>query len=180
MVVLETERLRLEPMDDRHFAGLYAMNSDPEVMRYITGRPDTEHDTRQMIERVKGFWRLWGYSWWTLVDRIGGAMIGAATLQHLDRDSTKPHEIGWRLLRRNWGRGYATEAARAIVAHAFGTLTVPRVTAVADPDNAASIAVMLRLGMRRVGPARHYGHACMLYELTLDDYRARLPASMPA
>jgi RimJ/RimL family protein N-acetyltransferase len=61
MTVLTTPRLRLEPITDAHLAGLHAMNSDPEVMRYITGKPETYEETRQVIERVKGRWRDIGY-----------------------------------------------------------------------------------------------------------------------
>ena len=56
MTILETARLRLEPIDERHFAGLQAMNSRPEVMRHISGRPETPEETRAMIAIVPGPW----------------------------------------------------------------------------------------------------------------------------
>jgi len=57
MTTLNTPRLTLEPLDERHFDGLYDLNRDAVVMRYITGQPDTPDDTRGMIERVKLRWR---------------------------------------------------------------------------------------------------------------------------
>jgi RimJ/RimL family protein N-acetyltransferase len=84
-------------------------------------------------------------------------LVGLACLQHIGGDKEKPHEIGWRLARR-LGQGYASEAANAIVAHAFDVVGAPEVVAVAHPDNAASIKVMTRTGhaVRRHGaPLRH-------------------------
>ena len=67
MSILSSARLRLVPMNDSHFDGLFAMNSDPAVMRYITGKPDTPADTLAMIERVKARWLDCGYSWWSFL-----------------------------------------------------------------------------------------------------------------
>ena len=63
MTVLITARLRLEPFEDHHLDGLNAMNADPEVMRYLTGRPETREETLAAIERVKARWAEWGFSW---------------------------------------------------------------------------------------------------------------------
>jgi len=172
MVILHTARLRLEPFDERHLDGLNAMNSDPAVMRHI-GPVETPEDTRAAIARVQARWAEWGYSWWTVLDRATGEVVGAGCLQHLDRDRSKPHEIGWRLRRSDWGRGYATEAATAIVDFAFDTIGAPVVFAVADPANAASIRVMERLGMTSVGLERHYDKLLAAYRLDPADWRSR-------
>jgi hypothetical protein len=63
MAVLTTPRMRLEPVGDAHFDGLFALNSDPAVMRFITGKPDTREDTQANIARVKAAWKQFGYSW---------------------------------------------------------------------------------------------------------------------
>jgi RimJ/RimL family protein N-acetyltransferase len=60
-------------------------------------------------------------------------------------------EIGWRLIRRAWGRGYATEAARPVLHHALGTLRLPQVIADIDPENTASVGVARKLGFRPAG-----------------------------
>ncbi|PTT82443.1 N-acetyltransferase, partial [Pelomonas sp. HMWF004] len=77
MTVLLTPRLRLEPLEDRHFSGLHELNRDPQVMRHITGRPDTPEDTQQMIDRVKSRWSEVGYSWWGFIRQADGELIGA-------------------------------------------------------------------------------------------------------
>src|SRR5689334_4495654 len=111
MTLLTTERLRLEPCDLTHLDGLHALNSDPEVMRYITGRPDTPDETRDMVTRVQSRWRQFGYSWWSLFDRATGELVGAGCIQNLRRakapepDAACPLEIGWRLRRDRWHQG---------------------------------------------------------------------------
>lgn len=84
---------------------------------------------------------------------------------HIENDSTQPLEIGWRLQPAHWGRGLATEAARAMAGFSFDRLRAPCLYGVADPRNAASIRVMQRLGMRSLGLERHYGALCATWRL---------------
>jgi RimJ/RimL family protein N-acetyltransferase len=165
MTILSSERLRLEPFDAGHFDGLQALNRDPEVMRYIGGEPETPEQTRAMIARVQGRWVTFGYSWWSLIEHESGLLVGAAGLQHLGHERANPHEIGWRLRRDRWGRGLALEAARTVLAHAFGTVGAPRVCAIRHPDNLASQRVMERLGMRHVGRQAWNGDQVEVHEL---------------
>lgn len=173
MTILLTPRLRLEPFDDHHFDGLYALNRLPEVMRYITGRPDTEEDTRAAIARVKARWAEWGYSWWAFIERSTGELVGAGAVQHLNRDASQPLELGWRLRPDRWGQGLASEAAGHMAAFAFGTLQPPELLAVCDPENTASARVMQRLGMRYRGLERWYERDCATYALSATAWAAR-------
>ena len=178
MTVLTTPRLRLEPFTDDHLDGLNAMNSDPEVMRYLGGEPETREQTQAVIERVKARWIDTGYSWWAIVERDSGEVVGAGALQNLRRGMTPlpdrdcPLEIGWRLRRDRWGRGYASEAAIAIVDHAFGTLHPDELLAVCDPANTASSDVMKRLGMQDQGLQRWYGRELATYRIDAATWRA--------
>ncbi|MCE4555262.1 GNAT family N-acetyltransferase [Roseateles cellulosilyticus] len=172
MTILLTPRLRLEPLDDRHLDGLHEVNRDPEVMRYITGRPDTLADTQRMIDKVKSRWAEFGYSWWGFIRREDGAFIGSGCIQHLNRDPAGPLETGWRLRRDAWGQGYASEAARHMVGWAFATLKPERVCAVCDPANAASSTVMERLGMQFTGIGRWYDMDCKRYDITAREWEA--------
>lgn len=163
MTVLATPRLRLEPFCDAHLDGLNELNRDPEVMRYITGRPETLDETRAGIERVKTRWAEWGYSWWSFIELETGRLIGAGCVQHLGRDRANPHELGWRLRRDRWGLGLASEAAQRIAQHAFAILKAPQLVAVCDPANHASARVMTRLGMGYRGIERWYDMDCAVY-----------------
>ena len=182
MTILTTPRLRLEPFTDDHLDGLNAMNSDPEVMRYLSGQPETREQTQAVIERVKARWIDTGYSWWAIVECDTGEVVGAGALQNLRREMTPlpdrdcPLEIGWRLRRDRWGRGYASEAAVAIVDHAFDTLNPDELLAVCDPANTASSDVMKRLGMQDAGLQRWYGRELATYRIDAATWRANAAA----
>jgi len=176
MTTLLTPRMRLEPLDDRHFDGLHALNRDPVVMRHITGRPDTPADTQSMIDRVKARWAEYGYSWWGFIRRGTGQdeeqLIGAGCIQHLNRDPAGPLETGWRLRQDAWGQGYASEAARHMVGWAFDALKPDLICAVCQPENTPSSTVMERLGMHYTGLGRWYDMDCKRYDLTAAQWMA--------
>lgn len=179
MTILTTPRLRLEPFNDEHLAGLFELNSDPEVMRYITGKPDTLEDSQAMIKRCQARWAEWGYSWWAIFELSSGALIGAGTIQHLGHDAVNPHEIGWRFRKDKWRQGFASEAARCMAGFAFETLKAPRLLAVCHPENTGSARVMQTLGMSYRGIEPWYKMDCAVYEISADQWRARPVLSPP-
>lgn len=177
MTILTTERLRLEPFDDHHLDGLNAMHSDPEVMRFLGG-PESRARTMEIIQRVKSRWIDYGYSWWSFVERATDEVVGAGAIQNLRKsgdtpDRACPLEVGWRLRRDRWHRGLAFEAAVAMGDFAFQTLRADVLLAVCNPDNAASAAVMKRLGMRYRGMEEWYGSAQLTYEITAGEWAGR-------
>lgn len=175
MTILHTPHLRLEPFADAHLMGLHAMNREPEVMRYITGKPETLDDTRAAIARTQARWATWGYGWWALIEQDSGALAGAACLQHMGGERSNPHELGWRLHPAHWGKGYAIEAARRIAAHAFDDQRAPLLMAVRHPDNTASGRVMDKLGMtQRPLLERWYDMDCAVHEVTAATWAAAL------
>ena len=177
MTILTTSRLRLEPFTAGHLVGLNKLNSDPEVMRYLTaGRPDTLDETRTQIERIKKRWQEVGYAWWALIERETSEVIGAGAIQNLRREATPlpdlacPLEIGWRLRRDRWGHGFAVEAARAMGDFAFKQLNARELLAVCDPANTASANVMKRLGMQELGIQRWYGKDTLTYRIAAEEW----------
>ncbi len=172
MTILRTPRLQLEPLNDSHLDALHRLNSDPVVMRYITGKPETREDTQAMIERVRARWAEFGFSWWAFKRLEDGDVIGMGCIQHLNRDPAEPLETGWRLRQDAWGAGYASEAARHMVGWAFRTLKPPLICAVLQPENTASSAVMEKLGMRYVGTGRWYDMECARYDITASEWNA--------
>jgi RimJ/RimL family protein N-acetyltransferase len=177
LTILTTARLRLEPFDDAHLDGLHAMGRLPEVMQYITGRPETREETQAAIERVKARWAGWGYSWWAFIDPLRNRVAGAGCIQHLGRETHHPLEIGWRLHPDYWGQGLASEAAVAMATFAFDRLAAPVLLAVRHPANEASAKVMERLGMRYRGMEAWYDTQVAVHELTAAEWAVRHPAS---
>jgi len=172
-VILETARLRLEPWDMKHLDGLSVLNSDPVVMRYIGGVPQTREQTVTSIERQRGRWEALGFGWWSWLDRTTGELIGAGCVQHLAGDPDNPIEIGWRQRPSHWGKGFASEAARTMAGFAFDRLGIDILLAVADPDNGPSRRVMERLGMRFRGIEFWYDMDVATYAITADEWRTQ-------
>ena len=144
--VIETERLRLRlPRADDldRFAEMYG---DPEVMRYVgTGQTGTREDAWRGIAMMLGQWVMRGYGMYAVEDR-SGRLLGRAGLIH--PEGWPGLEIGWTFIRDSWGRGYATEAAKAALEDAFGRLRVQRLISLIHPENRASIRVAEKLGER--------------------------------
>ena len=161
---IQTERLVLSPFALEHLDGLFAMNRNPAVMRYL-GDIQTREETKAGILRVQARWQKYGYGWWTILLRKTGAVIGAACLQNLAHTDDAPLEIGWRLMPEYHGKGFATEAGRAAMEFGFNQVGVERLVAVAHPENIASQKVMQRLGMQFAGVETHYDQDCAVFEI---------------
>jgi RimJ/RimL family protein N-acetyltransferase len=168
--ILNTERLRLEPISDSHLDGLLVLNSDPEVMRYITGKPQTREEAKALIERVKRHWAEFGRSWWCFIEISTNEIIGAGCVQYLGHDPANPTELGWRLRKDKWHQGFASEAARCMAEFAFNELNCTEVAAVCHPDNNASAQVMKRLGMTYCGMEHWYDMDLPAYYMTKEQF----------
>lgn len=151
--ILETPRLILRPFEDRDRAPFAALVADPEVMRFFP-RPLSRAASDTLIDRFEARRAGTAATFPALELKATGECIGFAGLHAstLPGTDTPCVEIGWRLARTAWGRGYATEAARADLARGFapataGGLDLPEIIAFAVAANAPSRAVMDRLGM---------------------------------
>jgi RimJ/RimL family protein N-acetyltransferase len=150
MDVLETERLRLEPWTAEHGALLARLAAMPEVMRFIgKGVTLSAAEAGELATRFHAHWRSHGFGWRGAVERDGGRLVGLVALELAhDVPGLAPgdHEIGWWFDPATWGRGYATEGARAIVDEAWA-LGAPSVVARIQPGNVASERVAAKLGL---------------------------------
>lgn len=147
MFELETPRLLIRPWCDDDRAPFTAMATDTEIMRYVNaGNPFSEAEIDAFLERQARQLANDGVCMGALVEKESGNVVGVAGAQPLG--TTGNLEIGWWLMRDQWGRGYATEAGGAAMRHVLETLGRPRVMAIIDPGNEPSKRVVERLGMR--------------------------------
>ncbi len=145
-----TDRLLLRQWRDDDLDAWAAINADPSVREFLGG-VQTREQAAGTLARFRADLESRGWGWWALEEKATGTLIGMAGLDPVDADVPFTGvEIGWRLSPASWGKGYATEAARAVLAYAFDTLHLPEVLAIADAGNVRSHAVMRRLGMTHV------------------------------
>ncbi len=162
---LRTARLRLRAWRDDDLEAFAALNADPVVMEHFPA-PLTREESDAFVEIVQQRWRDGGPSWWAVEVVEGAPFIGFVGLStvHFDAAFTPAVEVGWRLAREHWGRGYAPEAARAAIGHGFDVLGLDEIVSFTVPANTNSRRVMEKVGMRRdpdgdfVHPALPDGH----------------------
>ncbi|MBC6697623.1 GNAT family N-acetyltransferase [Hymenobacter puniceus] len=158
---VETPRLLLRELQATDAPGMFALDSDPEVHRYLGNRPvQTLAQSQETIAFVQRQYQENGIGRWAVELKETGDFLGWAGLK-LIREPLNGHvdfyEVGYRLLRRHWGHGYATEAARASVAYGFNVLQLPVLYAIADMQNLASRAVLTKAGFQHTGEFEHEG-----------------------
>ncbi|ODP36231.1 GNAT family N-acetyltransferase [Sphingomonas turrisvirgatae] len=149
--MIETARLILRPWEDRDRAPFHDMCRDPQVMATL-GPLMTREQSDLLVDRVIGFQRELGYTFWALQRREDGAFLGFCGLKPgaLDTPIEGQVEIGWRLGSAHWGKGYAREAAQASLDWAWDHLNVAAVMAITARVNSRSWGLMERLGMQRL------------------------------
>ena len=176
-----TERLWLRQWRDEDWAPFAALNADPEVMRYFPSTVD-ERESNAFAYRQAALLEVRGWGLWAVEVVETGRFVGFVGLNQPTWPAafTPCTEVGWRLARSAWGKGYATEGARAALAVAFGSLGLDQVVSFTTVANTRSRAVMERLGMTR-DPAEDFDHPNLpvdspvrrhvLYRLRAADWR---------
>jgi RimJ/RimL family protein N-acetyltransferase len=172
---IETERLLLRQWRDGDWHDLHRTYGDQEVMSWIgTSAADLE-GTAAAVGRMSMHWRLLGYGMFAVEERASREIVGRIGLMlHPDWPIDGPKvEVGWTLQRSVWGRGYATEGARASLEFGFATLGLPQIFSMTRPDNARSRAVMERSGMTQRGEIDFHGWKQVYYAIDRDDWPGR-------
>ena len=162
---LETERLALRPIQLTDIDLLVDLDSDPEVMRYITdGKPQPkEHYNQRVPELVSYMQDNPGLGLWLAYLKGTNTFIGWYILKPLPNGGEV--EVGFRIKKQFWGNGYSTEAGKALLKHGFETLGLEKIAAIVRPDNFASQAVIKKIGLKQKGTGVWYGIECLYFEL---------------
>jgi RimJ/RimL family protein N-acetyltransferase len=147
---IETERLILRPHRLADFETYVEMWSDPDVVRFITGKPNDRETTWARFLRHAGHWEHMGFGFFAIEEKATGAFVGEGGFMEARRDMQPSIEgtleTGWALMPTGQGWGYATEAMSAAIAWADGKIPGQRMTAIIVPDNLPSVRVAKRLG----------------------------------
>lgn len=165
--VLETERLLLRAPSADDLDASTAMWSNPEVVRYIGGKPFTREEVWSRILRARGLWSMLGYGYWAVYDKASGRFVGDIGFADFHRDFTPSiegiPEMGWVLDPWCHGRGYASEAVTAAIGWAEAELDAPEYSCIIDPDNRASINVALKAGFVESARTRYKGGRTLIF-----------------
>ena len=155
---ISTERLRLRRWIQSDRLPFAEMNADPRVMEHFPSvLTRAESDT--MVDRIESNFERHGFGLWAVEVRDQSPFIGyvGLAIPSFQAHFTPCVEVGWRLASKFWGRGFATEGARAVVAFGFGPLALKEIVSFTVPENQRSRRVMERLNMTR-DPADDFEH----------------------
>ena len=153
---LETPRLRLRGFEERDLDPLAALNADAGVMRWLgTGETLDRYASWRQLASIIGHWALLGYGLFAVERKDTGTFIGRVGL--LNPETWPGVEIAWTIAPAEWGKGYATEAARTVRDWAFGSLRQRRLISLIHPENHASARVAEKIGERHEGMTRIFG-----------------------
>ena len=148
--VLRTQRLVLRPLAAGDAEDVFAYCSDPDVARYISGRPSTRAESWSRLLRYIGHWQALSFGYWVVEDRVTGQYLGEVGLADYKRDMTPSierwPEMGWVLAPHAQGRGLATEAVAAALDWSDRMLASERTVCLMDPGHRASIRVAAKNG----------------------------------
>ena len=185
MIFLETERLTLRRFTVDDLDNLVALDGDPEVMRFLTGGRATsreELETDFLPAFLSYYERFDGYGFWAAIEKSSGEFLGWFHFRPPPDAPADEPELGYRLRKTAWGKGYATEGSRALIHKGFTEFGVRRVTASTMSVNKASRGVMEKSGLSYVRtffqdwPDAIEGaeHGDVEYALTREDWLLRV------
>jgi RimJ/RimL family protein N-acetyltransferase len=167
MPVIETDRLLLRMFRPDDLDELARLFSDPDVLRYVgDGKPVNREETDKALKSIIKHWNTHGFGRWAAVDKNTLEFVGLGGLRSL----LGTPEVVYHLAKAHWGKGVATELARASLRFGFEEHRFERIVAIAKPDNSASIHVMEKIGMSYEMHTNYYNIDVIQYAITRDGF----------
>jgi len=175
---IDTERLRLRAWRDDDRPAFAELNADPRVMEHLHGLLSRQ-ESDAFVDRIEAHFELHGFGFWAVEPREAERLSGfvGLSIPRFEMNFTPCVEVGWRLAHRDWGKGFATEAARAVLSFGFEQLGLDEIVSFTIPANRRSRRVMERIGMTH-DPADDFDHPMFEPSHRLSRhvlYRARRP-----
>lgn len=153
-VYIETPRLIIRPLEMTDDVGMFAMDSDPEVHQYVGGKPtETIEKERDVIAFIRSQYVDFGIGRWAIEEKTTGDFVGWTGFKRMTitvNDHSNFIDFGYRLTRKHWGKGYASEAARAALDYGLERFKYNPVYAMTDVDNRASRRILEKLGFQYI------------------------------
>ena len=173
---IETERLIFRDFEDSDVAGMYALDSDSEVHRYLGGKPiKSVDDAQRIINNIRQQYSNNGIGRWAVIDKQSGYFVGWGGLKLEDavRDFNYI-DLGYRLRREYWGKGIGTEIAKESLKYGFNTLNFDEICAAADINNIGSNKILSGSGMKLTETFYYDGNKHNWYKIKKSEWQELL------
>lgn len=167
MIILETGRLFLREFKEEDSGRMSELYSDEEVMKYIgRGGVISAEQTRNNLDYFRKFRSDNGFGIWAVINKENNLVCGHCGFNRItDDNKTSYIEIAYLLARDQWGKGLATEIAKATLAYGFEKLNLNKISALAYPENTPSINVIKKLGMKSEGEKNFFGKKFLFFSI---------------
>lgn len=180
-IFAETDRIILREIVETDAPAFFEMDADPEVHTFLGSTPLESIDQAiTAIQHIRAQYVALGIGRWAIVDKETNEFVGWGGLK-FRQDTVNGHtdfyDVGYRLRKKFWGMGYATESAIASIRYAFETLTLDAVFALANVDNISSRKALLKSGLKITTELTHEGIACHWFEISRADYELTMHRS---
>ena len=166
---IETERLLLREFELSDTEGMFELESNPNVHRYVGNKPISHVDeSRAYIEFVQQQYATYGTGRWAVILKETNEFIGWSGIKFITTEINNHqdfYEIGYRFIEKHWGKGYATEAGKVFVDYAFNELKADALYAYADAGNENSRKILEKLGLKYINSFEYEGESEVWYEL---------------
>lgn len=162
-IILETERLILRKIVAEDADALFQIQSNSDVMRYAINGPSSEEGVFRFIHSTLSRYDNDGVGQWAMVEKLSNTVIGDCGFSIKDIDRVREHDLSYRLSRKYWGKGFATEAALACRNYGFKTLHLDRIISIQDRDNKLSLKVLQKIGMTLVKEITFHHKIALVY-----------------
>lgn len=174
---IETNRLilrELRPEDDKAFL---VLNSDPVVMHYLDENPlSTIQQSRDIIANIRQQYADHGIGRWAAIEKSSGDFIGWSGLKFIttvENNQTRFHDVGYRLIPRYWGKGYATESAKAALEYGFTNMKLQEIIGMCNEENLASRRALEKCGLTFIEKFKFDGLTCDWLKITRSEWESK-------
>lgn len=166
MQICETERLFIRTLSLDDVPELTTILSDPEVMKYSIRGICDEAATQRFIELCLESYATYSIGPWALVEKVSGKLVGFCGVSPEEANGVEEMSLGYRLAKRHWGKGLASDAVKAVLNVAFSQKKLSSVVVIIEPENVASLKVANKAGFSAFDTLEFHGRPVRLYRLT--------------
>ena len=173
-IFVETEQFILREIVLEDLEGMYALDSDPEVHKYLGNHPvKSREQSRKIIEHVRNQYVVNGIGRWAIIDKSSEDFIGWTGLKYEEkfRGDFKYYDLGYRLRRKYWGKGIATETAIVSLKYGFEELGLKEIYGSAHIDNIGSNKILKKVGLKFVEKFDYQGEVLNGYQIEKKDWK---------
>ncbi|MBX2877536.1 MAG: GNAT family N-acetyltransferase [Saprospiraceae bacterium] len=175
-ILAETDRLILRELQKGDVHGIYELDNSPRVHQYLGKQPiHTLAEAEALIEFIQQQYRENGIGRWAVIEKVTGEFLGWSGLKLITDPiggRSQYYDLGYRFIERHWGKGYATESAKASLAFGFRERKQKAIFAMSEPGNEASIHVIQKLGFSFLETFDWDGTPHHFYSLKREDYQS--------